>query len=425
MYRIYIDQEIAMKICMLTSTYPRFSNDGSGRFIKSMAEAIARHGHEVYVVVPYYPHSHYDSESVRVIPFRYIWPNRLAIMGYGQALYNDQKLRKKAYFLAPFFSISSLFTLLRAHYKYNFDVLHAHWVIPNGPIAMLFSRLTSIPFIVSLHGSDIFIALKNRILGFISRICFDHSAAITACSQQLHDGALSLGALKSKLSVIPWGADPAIFDPLRFPPQNVLREQLGWPKDVHVILTICRLVKKKGVEYLIKSAYLLKNKIPNILVVIAGDGPERKALEQLTESLNASSYVRFIGRVDWDSVATLLHASDIFVAPSVEDETGNIDGLPTAILEAMAAGKLVVASNIGGIPLVISHERTGLLVPQRDEHALAQALAYALTNDNLRRRIGSHARQNVINYLNWDRVAMDFINIYRKAAQKQGVKYYV
>ena len=407
-----------MKICMLTSTYPRFSNDGSGRFIKSMAEAIARHGHEVYIVVPYHPHSHYDSRSVRVIPFRYIWPNRLAIMGYGQALYNDQKLQKKSYFLAPFFFISSLFTLLLVHYRYDFDVLHAHWVIPNGPIAMIFSRLTGIPFIVSLHGSDIFIALKNRILGFISRICFNHAAAITACSQQLHDGALSLGALKSKLSIIPWGADPAIFDPLRFPPQNALREQLGWPKEAYIILTVGRLVKKKGVEYLIKSTTLLKDKIPNIFVVIAGDGPERKALEQLTESLNASSHIRFIGRVDWDSVPILLHASDVFVAPSIEDEVGNIDGLPPTILEAMAAGKLVIASKIGGIPLVISHGQTGLLVPQRDEYALAQTLAYALINDNLRRRIGSHARKSVINYLNWDRVAMDFINIYQKSTQK-------
>lgn len=409
-----------MKICMLTSTYPRFPNDGSGRFIRSIAEAIARQGHEVHVVTPYHPSLKFEKDAVYIHHFRYIWPDKFAIMGYGQALYNDQTLRKGAYALAPLFFMGALFTTIKLHLRYRFDIFHAHWVVPNAPTGMVLSRITRIPLVISLHGSDVFLARKSRLLSALAKACFRHAAAITACSYQLCEGAIALGASKDQLRLVLWGADPDAFDPTRFPSQLALRKQLGWPDECYVILSLGRLVKKKGVDYLIRSIPILKKKIKNILVIIAGDGPERKSLEDLTESMGVRDLVRFVGAIPWTQVAHLLHASDVFVVPSIEDDTGNLDGLPTAILEAMAAGKPIVATSVGGIPLVVSDGRTGLLVPQKDPEALAQALVRILSDNALSKNLGIFARKMVIEYLNWDRVASDFIQIYMKLNQEQG-----
>jgi glycosyltransferase involved in cell wall biosynthesis len=404
-----------MNVCILTSTYPRFPGDGVGRFMQSIAEALAQLGHTVHVVAPYHPATRPQQGPIYIHYFRYSYLDRFTIMGYGQALYNDQSLRKLSYVLAPSFFISGLISLIKLHKKHRFDIIHAHWVIPNGPIATTFSLITNTPMIITLHGSDIFVSLKKGFLGFITKICFKYASFITVCSQHLYESALSLGAIPEQLRLIVWGADPAIFDPSNFPPQDIIRKSLKLPTSGNIILSLGRLVKKKGVEYLIKAAPYVKKKVPDVSIVIAGDGPELKTLKQLAVELRAQDYIHFIGKVDWDYVPLLLHASDVFVAPSIEDESGNMDGLPTTILEAMAAGKPVVATNIAGIPLVILDGRTGLLVPPRDSHALAEAIVLILLNKSLREKMGFWSRQMVINYLNWNRVAIEFSYIYINA----------
>jgi len=404
-----------MNVCILTSTYPRFPGDGVGRFMQSIAEALAQLGHTVHVVAPYHPATRPQQGPIYIHYFRYSYLDRFTIMGYGQALYNDQSLRKLSYVLAPSFFISGLISLIKLHKKHRFDIIHAHWVIPNGPIATTFSLITNTPMIITLHGSDIFVSLKKGFLGFITKICFKYASFITVCSQHLYESALSLGAVPEQLRLIVWGADPAIFDPSNFPPQDIIRKSLKLPTSGNIILSLGRLVKKKGVEYLIKAAPYVKKKVPDVSIVIAGDGPELKTLKQLAVDLRAQDYIHFIGKVDWDHVPLLLHASDVFVAPSIEDESGNMDGLPTTILEAMAAGKPIVATNIAGIPLVILEGRTGLLVPPRDSHALAEAIVLILLNKSLREKMGFWSRKMVINYLNWNRVAREFSYIYINA----------
>lgn len=407
-----------MKICLLTSTYPRFPDDGAGRFIHSIAAALVRLGHEVHVIAPYHPAAISRLESVRVHYFRYIVYDRWAIMGYGQAMYNDQVLYKTAYLLAPLFFLSAFRKLVMLHIRYKFDILHAHWVIPNAPMAALLSYVSKIPLIITLHGSDIFLARKHAILGAIARICFRQASAITACSPQLYEGALALGANPERVHLVLWGADPQFFDPQAFSSRAELRAQLGLPSNVPILLTLGRLVKKKGIEYLVQALQLLRKHVPDVMVLVGGDGPERPRLEQLAIRLGVRESLRFLGTVSWRDVPRYLHASDVFVVPSVEDESGNLDGLPTTILEAMAAAKPVVASAVGGIPLVIENDRTGVLVPQRDPQALADALRKLLLDETLRTRLGAEARKRVQVELNWDQVAHIFTGLYLKSLQK-------
>jgi glycosyltransferase involved in cell wall biosynthesis len=401
-----------MKVCLLTSTYPLNSNDGSGHFIKSIAEALAGLGHEVHVVTPFQSELQAQDGKVQLHPFRYIWPDRWAIMGYGKSLFSDRSLRWGTYLLAPVFFASAVIKIIRLHKRYHFEIIHAHWVIPNGPAAALFSWLTNVPLIISLHGSDIFVARQNKWLGKIAGICFKRASAITACSPALKEGAEALGADPLRTRLLLWGADPTIFDPAKMPSKANLRKRLEISDDAPVVLSLGRLVEKKGISTLVKAIPIVKELQPKAMFIIAGDGTERDGLERLAERLGVNESIRFVGKVPWTNVAEYLNNCDIFCVPSIEDTEGNLDGLPTSILEAMSMGKVVIASNVAGIPLVIKNEQTGILVKPGNPEQLGNTICSLLSNPIQMEYFGKNAQQRILKELNWNSVGEIFSKLY-------------
>jgi phosphatidylinositol alpha-1,6-mannosyltransferase len=125
--------------------------------------------------------------------------------------------------------------------------------------------------------------------------------------------------------------------------------------------------------------------------------------------------VDFLGPVAWDQTPVLFGACDIFVAPSIHDENGNVDGLPNTVLEAMAAGRPVVASRAAGMELVVRPGETGLLTPEYDAAALADALKLMLARPDLRSRLGQRARRAVESQFNWDTVAARLEDLYQQS----------
>jgi len=397
---------------MLASSYPRFSHDGSGRFVQSLAEAVADLGHEVHVLAPFHPRQAPADSPVHLHRFRYIWPDSAAIMGYAGAMNSDRHLRAPAYALiAPYLAFGSL-ALRRLMSQYHFDVIHAHWVLPGGLLALPFVSRQS-PLVISLHGSDVFVALRNPVFGAIARQVFKRARLVTACSPELSEGALQLGAPAASTHLIPWGADPQVFAGER--DVAGLRQRLQLAPDAQVILTIGRLVAKKGCEYLVRAMPAILRAVPSARLVIVGDGPERPHLEKVAVDVGARQSVVFTGMVSWDMVPAYLQLAEVFVVPSTHDEAGNVDGLPTTILEAMAAGKSIVASRVAGIPLVVRDGETGILVDERQPAQLAEGVIRLLTQPGLSRRLGSTARRDVETHLNWNQVARQFVELYQQS----------
>jgi len=399
-----------MKIGVIASTYPRFPGDGASRFVQSLSEALVCLEHQVHVLAPQHPQAVPMTYPVNVQRFRYIWPDSLAIMGYANAMESDQALRKLTYFLAGPFFLSGLLHFSQMAKKHQFDAIHAHWVIPNGPIAALVARRFHLPLLISLHGSDIFVARKNPVLRRIARWTFSQAGAITACSPDLAEGALDIGATPDQVHLIPWGAEPDQFQN----PQGVeaLRQRWNLPKHKQVILSLGRLVKKKGVEYLVRAAPLILETCPNTQIVIVGNGPERTSLQKLAAELKVADDILFIGELHWKEVPAALQLCDIFTVPSIHDENGNVDGLPTTILEAMASGKPVVGSNVAGIPLVVTSEQTGLLVAEANAFELAHALIDLLQSEPKRIRLGQEGQLRVVQEFNWIEVAKKFERLF-------------
>lgn len=390
-----------MRIAILTSSYPRFPGDGTAPFVKSIAEEMSKLGHEVEVIAPYDPEVvTYETKGVKIHRFKYTLLKKWHIMGHGRALEADVRLRPLAFLLLPFYLLAAIITLWQVTGRQKTEIIYVHWVLPNGPIAAFVSKIRRIRFIMSLHGSDLYVAQRNRLFGFVAHWVFSQASAVTACSPELKEHAMELGAPEAT-ELIAWGANPNIFKPTE--DRKALREELGWGNGIF-ITTMGRMVYKKGFDILLRALPSILEKYTNITVIIGGEGPLLSKLKELAGSLGISKSVQFIGRVPWNEVPKFLAASDIFVLPSVVDASGNLDGLPTVLIEAMGCGSTIIASDIGGVPLAIRNHENGLLVTPGSVPELNQALMVLLNNTSLSERLGRAARQTVVEDLNWAKV---------------------
>jgi glycosyltransferase involved in cell wall biosynthesis len=226
--------------------------------------------------------------------------------------------------------------------------------------------------------------------------------------------AVALGAAPARSETVPYGVDAHRFAP-DHAARAAVRARLGLGDSDPVVFTAGRFVRKKGFEYLIDATALLAPRWPALVCVIGGGGDLDGELRARAAARGVSARVRFAGVLGQDEVAEHLAAADVAVVPSVRDASGNVDGLPNVVMEALASATPLVATTAGGIPGVVTDGATGLLVPERDSERLAQAVGRLLENAELRGRIGSGARAAVIRFGSWERVAERFESAYRAA----------
>ena len=399
---------------MIASSYPRFRGDSVGSFMEPIAEGIAARGHEVHMVAPWHPKwSRPRVEGgVHFHLFHYAPLRMLNVFGYAEGMRADVRLRAAAVAIAPAAMAAGWFKALRVAQKKRATLVHAHWVIPGGVIGA--AACGALPLIVSLHGSDVFVAERHFLGRLAARSAFARAAAVTACSEDLRSRAVSLGAVAERSTVVPYGVDSEQFKPDEMARARG-RARLGVSHETPVLFAIGRLVKKKGFEYLIEAAAILKNDFPTLRVYLAGDGDLAAALHAQAREAGLASHVQFLGDVPHHDVADLLAAADVAVAPSVHDSAGNVDGLPNTVMEMLASATPLVTTRAGGISAVASDGETARLVPERDSHALAAAIRDLLHEPDLRTALGRRAREFVCRNHSWDRVASDFEAVYEQA----------
>lgn len=434
-----------MNICMLTSSYPKYPGETTAPFIEEIAAGLVRRGHTVHVVAPF----HRDvrrapvERGVHLHFFRYSPVRALNVWGYAESLQADVGLKGAVLAAAPLALAAGTLALLRvtnaqrrmlndesesgdwrsafiAH-RSAFDLIHAHWVLPNGTPAALVARMRGLPLVVSLHGSDVYLSERAAPLSLAAAATFRAAAAVTACSGDLKERALRLGARAADVEVIPYGVDPQAFQP---DPRaaGLVRAELGIGQDTPLIVTVSRLVYKKGLTYLLEALPAILAHHPAAVLAIGGYGDLREELERRAHELGIAASVRFPGQLERERAARYVGAADVYVVPSIRDQKGNIDGLPNALLEGMAAARPIVASRVAGIPDVIADGEHGLLVPERDPAALAEAIARLLGDRALGKRLGSAARRRVLEQLTWDQTAARFEQAYERALRAEGDK---
>lgn len=407
---------------MITSSYPKQPGDGTSPFIAYLAEGIAEDPDwQVDLLLPEHPALVRDrvGTRVRLHPYRYAPTVGTTVWGYAASLTADRSVKPLVLLLAPIAFLGGLIEALRLTRGQPLDLVHAHWVLPNGPVAALVARLRGVPLVVSLHGSDMFLAERHPWLGAAARWVFGRTAQVVACSDNLRERALRMGARAADAQTIPYGVDLAAFRPDPSA-RGWLRERLGLPADASVVLAVGRLVGKKGFDVLLDAWARLAASHPAARLAIAGDGDLRGELESRSTRLGIAPRVSFLGAVRHDEIARLYAGSDVVAIPSVEDETGNVDGLPNVLMESLASGVAVVASRVGGIPTVVRDGLTGVLVSPRSVDELLSALTRLLDDPALAARLGAAARADSEHAQGWEAASRAHVAVYRKALASRG-----
>lgn len=290
--------------------------------------------------------------------------------------------------------------------KFHFDIIHAHGFKASVP-ARLAAWRTGIPGVVYTSHNMVdqnWTGLRRKIYWKMERSLAKVTDKLIVVSEAMKERFIQEGIPASRVELVHNGIS---LKPYELPlDREAKRAQLGVAPGQTMIVCPARLIPSKGVDLLLEAVRKMgeTRSLNSLQVLVLGDGPLRAELENSAATLGLKDTVRFLGhRKDMPEV---LKAADLFVLPSLAE------GLPLSILEAMAAGCPVVASNVGGIPDAIRHGENGFLVNPGDAGALARALEFILSNPERRQAYASQARQNAITRFSSERMVEDVYRIY-------------
>ena len=284
--------------------------------------------------------------------------------------------------------------------------LHVQW--SSAPSTIFAARPLGGPrhIFVAAHGRELLLdplvgkrvlrALYHRARAYVMR----HADALFPVSAYTRRLLLERGVPPDRITVIHNGADPDQFYPAD---AQDLRDELGLDHQ-KVILTVSRLVQRKGIDTVLRALPQVAHHIPDVRYLIGGNGPDRERLEALSRDLKLTDRVHFVGAIPHEDLHRYYNACDVFVMPSREDRP-YVEGFGIAFLEANACGKPVVGARTGGIPDAVRHGETGLLVEPDDEAGLADALLRLLCDPPLATRLGRNGRRRVREEASWQHVA--------------------
>jgi glycosyltransferase involved in cell wall biosynthesis len=390
------------EILTLSTSYPRFKGDVVAPFIENISKEIAVAGNHIDLLLPFHPEfKRANEKGITFHLYRYTSIKKYLIWGYASSMKADVQLKWKAILLAPKVYLTALKAGKKLLNKKKYNLIHAHWLLPNGFIAMKLAKQFGIPFAVSLHGSDITIAERPAFKRMAKSI-LKRAAWVSACSEDLRIRAIELGCDPEKIETIPYGVDTILFQP-DASRMSKLRRRLkdnlkGGEK---ILLAVGRLVEKKGFIYLIEAMGKLFQKRRDILCIIAGDGDLKNQLQRKIYDLGVSKTVLLAGNIKRDELQLYFSGCDILVVPSIKDNKGNVDGLPNVLMEGLSSGRAVIASDIAGIPNVITNGINGLLTEPGNSQQIADAIVKLVDDGPLRRRLGTEARRQCLNRYTW------------------------
>lgn len=387
------------RLLVLTSTFPRWEGDREPPFVFELSRRLKAH-YDIDVLAPHARGSAKEEQlgGLHVKRFRYFfsrWEN-LAYQGGVLERLKDKPLR---FGLVPFFLVAELFALIRLLRSRPIDLIHAHWLIPQGLVALL-ARLfikPMPPLLCTSHGGDLY-GLQGRFFRPLKCFVLNHASAVTVVSRAMGEEVGRYVGDDVRVRVIPMGVDLQH----RFVPPDVREESAS-------LLFVGRLVEKKGVGYLIDALPEILAKHPHVKLRIAGDGPEETPLRHRVSRLGLDGSVRFLGAVENNALPALYQSSDAVIFPSVIADDGDREGFGLVLVEALGCECAAVVTDLAAMQDIIADGKTGLVVPQKNAEALAEKVVYLLDNPSLARSLGKKGRQYVVERYDWDRIVRQHV----------------
>jgi teichuronic acid biosynthesis glycosyltransferase TuaC len=395
----------ALKVLTLSHMFPTPGAGTQGVFIIEQMKALHKLGIEMKAIAPtpwapralnFLPNvKKYTCipKSANVEGMHVTYPRLIAFPG------------GRLFFLYGLFCYLACRHIVRKHVQEGgIDLIHAHTIMPDGFAAVLLGEEFDMPVVCTVHGSDISIyPHESRATLLVTKWALRRIKHLIAVSQDLRKKVdLLIGS--KQVTIVRNGADEELFRPNA---KSAARALLGLPGKAKIVLFIGNLLPVKGPEYLLRAVSQLSS--PDVFLYIVGDGMLLDSLRVQAEQLGISARCVFVGTRPHEEIASWLSAADCLVLSSISE------GFPTIIPEAMMCRIPVVATAVGGIPEVVKHRSTGLLVRPQDPASLGEAICSALQNDTDIRMMVDRAEEAVRAELTWEANARKTAGVYREA----------
>lgn len=392
-------------LLVLASTYPRWPEDPEPAFVHELCKRLTD-TFRVIALVPDAPGADPSGvlDGVEVVRYRYA-PRRLQTLVNDGGIVTNLRRRPWKFALVPGMVLVQTWHAWRLLRTLRVDVVHAHWLMPQGLIAALLRTLSSRapPYLVTSHGADLF-ALRGRWFDSLKRFVVERAAAVTVVSHAMRAELARIGADADKVSVLPMGVDLTG----RFTPDTSVARS---PQEV---LFVGRLVEKKGLRHLIDAMPAVLAAHPAARLTVAGFGPEEAQCRAQVQRLGLQQSVDFVGAVAQTKLPALYRRAAVFAAPFVQADSGDREGLGLVVVEAAGCGCPVIVSDLPAIRDVFRDCMPTALVLPGSVSALGEAINAALEPGAQRDATLLQVRASVRARFDWSVVADGYAGILRE-----------
>jgi glycosyltransferase involved in cell wall biosynthesis len=379
-----------MKILVLSSVYPRFEADQEVPWLRVSVSHLKKAGCDIEVVAPSHKgiKSH-EIDGIKVHRFRYA-PAKLEILTHDEGAPSKIAKNPLLQLLAiPYIILGSLLAL-KTCLKFKPQIIHVHWPFPHGFMAFFAKLFYRVPVVLNFHGAELLLARKKKWIKPFLKFFIKHANLIFANSSFT---AKKIKEIYSReIEISPYGNtfnNPIASHTKSFNPFRVL--------------FVGRHIERKGIEYLVKAAAMLDK--------------EKFQIRIVGGSTSISENVLFLGKLSREDLAKEYQNASCFVLPAIIDSKGDTEGLGVVLIEAAEYGLPLIASDVGGIPDVIVHKKTGLLVPEKNPEALAAAIKELSENEPLQKSLVEGANEHIKKNFSWNAIIEKQVKCYQ-ATQK-------
>lgn len=392
-------------VLVITSTFPRWPNDTEPPFVFELCKKLSQ-GYEVTVLAPHAPGANQFEMmgAVRVLRFRYA-PQRWETLTYLGGIIANLKEKPWRYALLPFFFLSQWAALRKIVRSEKIDLIHAHWLVPQGFTAALVgcTVTNAPPLVCTSHGGDL-LSLNSGFMNQVKRWVIRRSSFVTVVNEAMKPRALALGADPEKLETLSMGVDGA----------GLFTKACEVTRSDKEILFVGRLVDKKGLAHLIEAMPEILSQVPGVRLTVVGDGPNASALKRRSTELGIAGAILFLGARTNAELPPLYSRATLLVAPSVITDQGDQEGMPVVLLEALACECPVVTTDLPAMQELLTHRQSALIVSQRNPSQIAAAVVELLEAPTLRSQLAREGKELALRKFDWTHVAMRHATIFEQ-----------
>ncbi len=399
---------IKKNILVLASTFPRWKNDTTPPFVFDLEKRLTKE-FNIVALAPHFEGAKKNEklEEITIYRFQYFWPASFETLCYEGGILPHIKKNKFLIFegfTLLFFELLSAIKIIKTK---RIDMIHAHWIIPQGIIALMLKKLLDIPYIVTTHGGDIY-GLQHGVFRVLKKIILEHANKITVVSSDIKNKIQKDMSKTLQISVISMGVDTTLFNPDKY--DKALRNE--YSATGPLLLFVGRLAEKKGLIYLLRAMPKVLKQIPSTKLLIIGEGPLENQLKAEAKYFGIEQQVFFLGPKPHAELAKFYATADIFVGPSIMVKEGDTEGLGLTFAEASVSGCIPIGTTAGGIRDVIKQGITGYIVPQKDEESLAKTIIQIL-KDPAALKIKKNGPIQTQKKFDWTIVAEKYKQVYQ------------